>query len=105
MEAGQRWSATGHSPGPTCFLFHIYDLSTTSDMAKYVDNSTLWEVSAISAQSQQLQLSANEASGWTANNKMALKCDKPKRCWYALPEAPPPPRARSASNRVGQNRD
>ena len=86
--------------GPVCFLFHTNDPSTTSDMAKYEDDSTLLEVPAISAWSQQLQLSASEASGWAANNKMAPNLTKPKRCWYALPEGP-----HSASHKLGQNRD
>ena len=56
-------------------------------------DSILWEVSAISAQSQQLQLPANEASGWEANNKMALSCDKTKEmlvCFARrVPTVPP----------------
>ena len=78
---------------PICFLFHISDLRTTSDIVKYVDNSSLREVSAISAHSQQLQWSANEASGWAAINKMALNCDKTKEmavCFARGSPAVPP---------------
>ena len=79
--------------GPILFLFHINDLRTSSDMAKYVDDSTLWEVSSTSDLNRQLQMSADEARDWADSNKMILNCDKTKHmvmCFARKPPTVPP---------------
>ena len=73
-----------------CFLFHINDLRATSDIVKYVDDSTPWEVSAISAQSQHLQLLTRRRVTGQLSTKWHSIVTRLKRWWYALSERPLP---------------
>jgi hypothetical protein len=64
--------------GPVGFVVHINDLKSILDIAKYVDDSSVWEVYSKKAQESQLQQATDEAIQWSDYNLMRANCDKTK---------------------------
>ena len=64
--------------GPVGFVVHINDLKSILDIAKYVDDSSVWEVYSKKAQDSQLQQATDEAIQWSDYNLMRANCDKTK---------------------------
>ncbi len=51
--------------GPVTFLMHINDLRTDCNMAKYVDDATMWEVCEYTGVDSDIQIAADQATIWS----------------------------------------
>ena len=84
VKIGNNYSYTGHPNGgvprgticgPKCFMMYINDLSTPVPLYKYVDDSTLFEISEMNSISL-MQESVNIAAEWTNKNDMKINSEK-----------------------------
>ena len=64
--------------GPFSFILFINDLRADIPMAKYVDDTSLWEICSITGNDSKLQSAANEVLRWSSENNMALNTEKTK---------------------------
>ena len=67
----------GTVSGPRNFIMFINDLTTTAQIYKYVDNSTIFEVCQ-EGDTTQIQESVDMVDIWTIQNDMRLNSEKCK---------------------------
>ena len=64
--------------GPFGFVIHINDLKSVLDIAKYMDDSTIWEICHRNFSDNRLQLATDRAIQRSDNNLMNVKYEKTK---------------------------
>ena len=77
----------GSLSGPQLFIHHVSDLHTDAPDVKYMDDTTLSEISRKSRGSN-LQVSADQVSQWSKDNELGINCTKTKDMVVAF-ERPP----------------
>ena len=74
--------------GVLCFLCLINDLAPDSRTVKYVDDTTIYQVSSDPSDST-LQTSVNDALNWSSSNSMNIHPDKTKEMLISFAVDPP----------------
>ena len=78
--------------GPVVSLLMINDLLGHRRCSKYVDDIMPWETCRVSCEDSVIQDIADDATVWSANNKMQLNADKTKETIVSfVRNAPKPP--------------
>ena len=64
--------------GPVTFLAHINNLQPSCNTIKYVDDTTVWEISNTTGSDSKIQTAADDVMNWCEENNMRLNVDKTK---------------------------
>ena len=74
--------------GVLCFIAMINDLSTDCKTIKYVDDTTIYNVTN-DIHDNKLQVAVNEALGWSDSNSMRINAAKTKQMVISFSKTPP----------------